>query len=289
MPCPGRQPVHRGLRQHRECLAHQLQLWDRRADARAALRDRARGAPRPPRPAGGGRRRPGRRAAAGARASGAAAWRRVTMVREKHRPRRREVGDVGDTSSRTQIEHLVEVAVVEAAVPADAQGGDTSSRPPWPGRTCPPASTCRVEVVGLIEPLEEAGDEHVVQRDEAVEGDLVLTLERGPPGGLEARLVAGQKAPAGLCMSVSRRRGRPCRSRRVEALQRADGPGRCPRPAARRCCAPGAQRRHDLDAPAPSHSGRSASLGSRSTVRLQRSITWTPQSTWACTSRWKWG
>ena len=55
-----------------------------------------------------------------------------------------------------------------------------------------------IEVAGLDQPFEEAGDRHVVEREEAVEGDAEVALQRRLPFVLDARLRRGQERAGGI-------------------------------------------------------------------------------------------
>ena len=88
-----------------------------------------------------------------------------------------------------QLEHLVEVAVVERPVPGNRDrvaAHQASDRGRIEGAH-EPLHVC-LQIAALDEPVQETADRHVRQSEEAVERDAVLPGEPGLPVTLERRL-----------------------------------------------------------------------------------------------------
>ena len=88
-----------------------------------------------------------------------------------------------------QLEHLVEVAVEERAIPAD--GERVPAHHPGDGRGVEglhQALHVALEIARALEPLQVAADGHVRDRVQRVEAHALTTQELTPPLGLHARL-----------------------------------------------------------------------------------------------------
>src|ERR1051325_125443 len=98
-----------------------------------------------------------------------------------------------------QIQHLVEIAVEEAPVPRHGERVATHEARDRRGvEAADEALHVRVEIVRLHEPLQEARDRHVVQRQEAIERDAEVALERRLPFPFDLALRRREKRAGGI-------------------------------------------------------------------------------------------
>jgi hypothetical protein len=98
-----------------------------------------------------------------------------------------------------EVEHLVEVAVVDLTVPADGEGVAAHEAGEGGGvEAVDEDFHVAGEVAAGFEPVEVAGDGHVGEGDEPIEADVLVLGEAGFPFLFEAGLVAGEVCADGV-------------------------------------------------------------------------------------------
>lgn len=98
-----------------------------------------------------------------------------------------------------QIEHLIEIAIVQSSVPSD--GNCVSAHQVrdglWIERLGQPLHVVFI-VSGSQEKLQEPADRHVRDAEEVVELDAKLMIESAAKVGFQRSLGGGRNAPTGL-------------------------------------------------------------------------------------------
>ena len=165
-------------------------------------------------------------------------WRSVTMLRASSSPRR-SLGCGAAPRLHRQLEHLVEVAVVERAVPADRERVAAHHAAAAAAGLNAVHQALHVRLAGCpaLEPLEEAADRHVGDREQRSNAMPWRRQQLALPLALERRLVAGEeRARPGWSTSTRRRPLARRRSRPRSAAAALDATSRRRRRrAARRC------------------------------------------------------